>query len=613
MKLRPNTAIQKLKSYAGFGDDREKLRTSSRRRRYLEMLAAIHKPDVNLKIQGGKAYCRMVDGDTLIVIPAEEMPQKATDLDGDIWDLLCQKTQTYHELGHHLYTDWPSFEHHKNNLVEMNYESAFKHMWNVLEDAAIERILSQRFDIDRDLTVKNANIIEADPIDAPIDMFGAIMITVMEYKHPVGNLARLLDDGNDDFVFDSDIEDTFREDVLPEVTERAEAIKSENDPVERTKMIWELWDEVVFPHLPDIPHLPDDLMMMVGQMVEPDSDLTEGVSFTMPLPDDLESEVDEQIESPDEYESPQNPDELSELEEEYEEDMSKANSNDDDKDDEMEEEIESYQEAVDELSEEQSDFDPELWLPGAYDLIISMGDKSAEEMQMAAEKASRKLASELRQNLRQERRNGVTTGQRSGKIDQNRVHLSQRGETRLFKRIDKPDEKDYSCVILLDRSGSMTDFGRNIKPVIEGVGALAYAMEEVGIDVSVMSLLDDRPAVEVPFAGSVDQYGKYLFHESTAGRTPIAQALAMVRKQVEKRSNTHPFVVVVTDGEADDEPAYHEELEKCNFPVVGVSVGSGSTPDDYYERQAGYFHAITYVDQYNTLDGISQMIRRIMF
>ena len=609
MILRPNTAIQKLKSYAGRGNDRHKLRTSERRRRYLEMLAAIHKPEIDLKIDGRQAFCRMVDGDTLIVVPAEEMPQPTTDFDGEVWDFLCQKAQTYHELGHHLFTDWPSLEDSRDQLDGIHKEVSHK-LWNTLEDAAIERILGQRFNIKDDLYIKNSNLLSdasAGMRGVKVDLLGAVMVAAMEFKHPVGTLAKLLDDGDDEFTFkDDDMKDEFVSDILPELNSRAKEIKLENDPVERNRRIFDLYDDLVAPLVDSSMRIPSEMDPILVLLVEAENDRSEGTVFVTPAPNTDEG-LDPQIEDPEEYEPPEVDIEV--VETETEEDMSKA-SEEDDEGEKLTEEVEAYQEGIEELSKE-SQFSHTVRLPGSYDRDVRYHGN--DDLRLEARAASKVLASELRQHLRQERRTGLVTGQRSGKIDQSRLRHYKRGDTRIFRRMDKPEEKDYTAFILLDRSGSMDIHGMDIEPVVIGTGALAYALEEVGIDVSIMSLCDDEPRVEVPLSGSVDGYSEYLFTTASDGNTPLAQALAVTRKQVEKNAGSHPFVVVITDGAADDEDAYFEELEKCHFPVVGVSVGNEEEPPDWYDDQASYFHAITYVHFDDTLDGISQMIRRIMF
>lgn len=627
MRLTPNTALSRLKSYAGLGD-RENVRTSRKRRRYLEMIAAVHKPDINLEITGSRAYCNLKsDGGTLIVVPAEEMPQPVTELEGKLWDLLCQKTQTYHELGHHLYTDWPSFEACLNE-VRPYYQPTFKTMWNLLEDAAIERMLTYRFNIKKDLRIKNENIFRNgldDESNVELDVAGSVLLAVGEFKHPTGHLAKLLDKTDDDFRFVSyDVEEVFVEEVLPELLDRSEKIKLEDDPEHRNRQIYELWDEVVQPAIEDTVEeveLPEGLDILFGQLVEPDHDMSEAMALP-PSPSDDDEESDEedmaeimaQVVAPEEYdpESSIDEDEVEELAEELESDMSKSTEDEP----EMSEELDSYRDSLRELQRELDERhganapDMEMVLPGGYEQDAEdWGDLN---LRTEARAESLRLTRLLYQQLNEDRRNGLLTGQRSGKLDHNRMHQTERGDTRIFTRIDKPDEKDYRCVILLDRSGSMSDPGRYMNPVVKAVGALAFALEEVGIDVMVMSLTGNEPRLEKPFSQETETTGVNLFNTQTAGGTPLTPCLGIARRELEKGGG-NPFIVVITDGEVDSPDSYKEEIDRCQFPVVGVSVGKGPNPPGYYDGQAGYFHAITYVDQNRTLQGIEQMINRIMF
>ncbi|MEZ3118132.1 VWA domain-containing protein [Halobaculum sp. MBLA0147] len=215
---------------------------------------------------------------------------------------------------------------------------------------------------------------------------------------------------------------------------------------------------------------------------------------------------------------------------------------------------------------------------------------------------ARRLERELATRLRRERRPRDTSGHRTGRLDGRRLVAASRGNQRVFTRRESGTLTDYSCLLVLDRSGSMD--GAKVETAETATAQLVSALYGAGVDTSVLSVWRGFPCLELPFGGRPADHVDRLVTGRTGGGTPLSAAVSVCRHRVDRGSGTTPFVVVITDGEPDDPDAYRTALEKCTFPVFGVYVGA--TPG----RHTEYFDRIVYTETDALEHTLRQLVRR---
>lgn len=200
-----------------------------------------------------------------------------------------------------------------------------------------------------------------------------------------------------------------------------------------------------------------------------------------------------------------------------------------------------------------------------------------------ATQAARQLRADLQAQLRRRRRTKLAGGHRSGSLDAHRVVRVKQGSDRVFARREAGDDRDYSCVVVLDRSGSMA--GNRITAAEDAAAQLAYALSSVGVDVSVLSVWRSTPWLEVPFGSDPGEHVDRLLTGRASGATPLSPLLGFARDRVRGGDGAVPMVFVVTDGRPDDESAYKTELDRCTFPVFGVYLADGSrSHSQFFDR-----------------------------
>ena len=608
LTIKPNTSIDYLKRKLGKGGDKH---LSPARRRYLETLASLHSgEDVYVEISGNQASVDIAPRESefgftdriVITIPAEIPEQPETTLDEESWMLLFQKAELYHELGHILYTDWEAFEHSitgatsRYKRIEKQYRGAYKNWWNFLEDAAIERLLARRFNIAQDLRIKNANIFADNKPPEHIGLHEAISIALAEYKHPTHRLDDLLSANEEPcFLADEDRE-LFEDEALPIIEEYAPIVVSEGDAERRVELIHEM-----------ALHLIEVLEAAVSP--------GESTKVLFGSPDDPENSI---------YRNdPENVDMDEEEQEEMKEKDALSNMG---ADIDAQRDYDNMDDGMDDDVENQYD-DIEQWvrvIDTEYDLGTSMNlhipDNPPEDgtfNQDTANEARRlchPLARELEQRLQMERQSKKVGGQRTGKPDNKSLHKTQRGKVNVFKRRVEPDEKDYSCIIIVDRSGSMQSFGGpDMVPDVESAsGALACALDDVGVEVAQLSIYNDSIWLEKSFSESVDEASNKMFRGVSEGGTPLSDALLLAKARLNDKGG-HPFVVTITDGEPDNRERYRDVLHECNFPVLGIYVSKDGEFDNRQANEASYFHALEYRKYDEVLAGARNLVKKVMF
>lgn len=591
--ITPNTSKRQLKRYLGTRSD---LKRIQKRRKYLEKIATMHSGEpVFVEISGDTAYADISSKDSkhgytdriVINIPLEVPDQTVTDLEQDTWELLFHKSELYHELGHVLYSDWPSFEEILIDL-EKPEDYFFKSIWNILEDSAIERRIINRFDVENDLEIKNANLLTGNCPERRITLHDAVLCECMEYKYPVGWTDMIRSRETYPALVKKRL-DTFESDIIPILNERCPKIIAENDPVRRNERVFALFDEIM--QYIDIGthqthHMYGDLMAELFEGMEESNDGTEGEKEEME-PDEVEkAEIPVDVDATQDYS-----DEIEEEEEIGDEDA-------------LQDSVESWHRAIETIYEEGADSNIR---------VSSDEDENySAERRTKAKRLSKRISTDLGQRLRHERRSEKKSGQRTGRVDATSIHKTERAETKIFRRTAEPNEKDYCCMLLLDRSGSMSGDG-SMEAAELAAGAFSYALEDIGVDIGILSVSGSDIYLEKSFVQSTEEAKNKLFSGFCSSGTPLSDSLCLARNRLEGQRG-HPFVIVLTDGKPDHREKYRDELHKSDFPVLGLYIsGSDDGYSDKHLNESSYFHHLEIRRQSEILTGIKNLTRRVIF
>jgi len=192
-----------------------------------------------------------------------------------------------------------------------------------------------------------------------------------------------------------------------------------------------------------------------------------------------------------------------------------------------------------------------------------------------------------------------------GHLDTRALHRTERGDARVFQRMVFPNQKDYSCVIVLDRSGSMSD---RIEMAEIAATALAVALHELGVNVTVLGM-PGEPMLDMPFDSDPKQFRETLLSNHTGGGTPLGETLALARERVRGKDG-YPFAIVVTDGKAGDKDRYFDELTRTRFPVLGVYIDESG---EYAKEVKNYFDRVAITDPSGLGRQLKRMVEGILF
>lgn len=591
------------------------LKESKKRREDLQKLATMHTGKrVYVEINGSEAFADIskkkgtfgYTDRVTINVPSEIPDQVVTSMDDDAWELMYQKMMLYHELGHVLYTDWPSFEdilmgNSAYHGVPMEYRDSFKTWWNFLEDATIEsgNFLCDRFNIADDLRIVRENVFRQHTPSKNHTLREAVSTAVLNYKHDTGWIDQLLDENDSEYQFITDEDrEIFEDEVYPEIEDRAPDIITEGDAVERNEKVGDLF-HAIHPSLETSRTPGDDAFELMG--FPPDADEKGDGSEGRDVDTDQGSGADE----PEDFEPPDSVNRGADLD--VQRDYGDEVDMDMDEEGGIEESLEEWSRVID--TEYDQGTSMELRVPDDPPSRGSFDDATRQE----AQQLSQALSKEFEQRLKQEQRTKKQTGKKSGKIDQKRVHKAQQGSTNVMKKHSEPDAKDYSCMILIDRSGSMKSYEKNMTPDAEkAAGALAYALEDVGVDVGIISVLGGHPWLEKDFAEDVDDAKKRIFRDAQGGGTPFSDALALAKARLESEGG-NPFVIALTDGKPDNRERYRDILDTCDFPVMGIYLSRDGDFSTDQMNESAYFHALEHYESDKALKGTRSLTKRVMF
>lgn len=242
--------------------------------------------------------------------------------------------------------------------------------------------------------------------------------------------------------------------------------------------------------------------------------------------------------------------------------------------------------------------------PGSLDelTVLPHGDERvpAHEWEQIATTAD-EVADTLAKELSLDRQSAVRRGRTSGAYDTKTGYRLAYGDPRSFSSDLPGDEKRYTLVIILDRSGSM---GNGEPPKIRvattAVARFAQAAEQLDIDVAVIDFYANEARLVKPFSVAVEHAQGALLAQEASGGTPLSDALALGRTLVESQP-TEPLIVTITDGKPRSVDAVMDEITTTYAPVCSLTIATdcprGDPPakaqrlERLYDRMATVFDA----------------------
>lgn len=590
-RITRNTDIEQLKETLGAGSP-EELRSSHRREQSLEKFAQFRSrhPGVTLRLVDGQAAFVQADEDEedegykAICIGTEPPEQPVTSLPQKYYDYVVQKGMTIHEIGHVMFSSYPAFDQEINSNVESEWEAIAHQIWNALEDGAIEQELRSNYRVAAELEVMYENIASDNYQGEPREIDGqdeevyvymmhqAIMVALMDLGiWDSGELDELLDPDNERCHFTTQNDaDRFRE-FVPRIEEAVMEVQSHPDPISRYAAVYDFFEDAK--ELIDnadtsgkrqaqrkngnepMDGLPDDAIEAIGEALEEAESLGDGSGGGQAMPGEENAEGfggGGDDEGPDEEE----------LQGQFSDELQNEVKH-----------MDGGQSLLDEIDEFADIIQGgDEGGPGTSDeLVIHMGTSADHSRWNDAEIHGKRLAQMFRRRLQQERRTTWKRNQRRGNLDTRQMMKAQRGNPAVFEQEEDSDEKDYSCMFIVDRSGSMSSESQDTEFAL---ASMSMGLEDVGVDTSIIDIYGGEPRLCKPFGSDPEASKRQIVTGETGGGTPLTNALRLGRERVDDGFGKYPFIVVITDGRPHNESAYRDELNKCNFPVLGIYLRS---------------------------------------
>lgn len=619
----------------GVGDD-EQLRTSARREQYLEGFARITtNSNVELMSHPNRSDTIYDDDGTLIIrISSRRHPQDATDISDKVFDLICQEAITIHEIGHVLYSDFDALNE-EVTAIDNEHVQLFFQFVNPLEDGAIEAQLRGRFNVDAELRVLYSNVAPSiehgtsthdgsytDQDGVIFTFHEATIQTLYDMTtFDTGKSTRLIDPDDDEYHFLVDDDRSLFIDFLPSLNHIVAKTISEPDGAKRMSAVGRFFRTVYLPYLDQAAVAGVD---QAGKKAEDgeaggrigsdidwssvnDSAVSGGetaMADKLPTRDELDELFDGSIDDVDDpsitsvvggfgdsdvgqngeddnVDGPNSGDEMSEpnVDREAIEEQLEADYRD-----------EIRQEAAEAADGMLDEVETMHGLLGAHEeledlqLVVEQREEPDLDRWREVERWGERYAPVLERRLRRQHRSKPKRQQRTGSIDTRRLMDAIRGYARIFRQENQPDKRDYSCLIVQDRSTSMSTV---ISECEAAVGSFAYALEQVGVDVSVLDFAYGAPRLTLPFGSSVADRRAELLSGVSGGGTPLSEVVALGRRRLDMQSGT-PFMMIVTDDKPASPEKYQEQLDSCTFPVIGVSLCPDGDPESIDHTQ--FFH-----------------------
>jgi len=467
-----------------------------------------------------------------VVVTGGAIDQPVTDYSGRAWDWLVQRSMGVHEVGHIRYSDIEDKDERLSGFSS-GEKGVAQNLWNAAEDGAIERQITQRWsNYYTALRALRANLFDdiefgfASPDGTVFPLAHAAQASILDlwmrevYDLDVGAVTGLLDPDSDlNFAKEND-RDLFENEVLPRCERVVEVALTEPNATSRNagmfhhiEQIIDLLDEADADGKAqangdgesddDGNGMPDDARQNHSGAAESDAEEIEAPADASP------SETDGTPQQP--AESLADPGDLDldgdlearAVEESADDQRAEAGLNDD---------------LLDELEEMSGTLGGDNLKTREIQYVDPTGEPDSTRLNEARQHSGR-LAQILRNRLQSEERTETRRGQRRGRLDSTALHRTSLGERDVKKRKVEPEDKDYRCVVVLDRSGSMG--GGPVQAAEVATGMLTMALEEVGVDTMLLDLHSSEVRLSKPFGTSTEHQARPL--RSSPGRRLAAR------------------------------------------------------------------------------------------
>ncbi|MFC7251841.1 VWA domain-containing protein [Halomicroarcula sp. GCM10025324] len=217
------------------------------------------------------------------------------------------------------------------------------------------------------------------------------------------------------------------------------------------------------------------------------------------------------------------------------------------------------------------------------------------------EKGAERVGDTLDMYLRLDRRKSVRRGLTAGAYDTRAGHRLAIGDPRVCKSRTLGNEKQYSLVLILDRSGSMRrGTPAKIDVATKAVARFAVAAEGLGINVAIVDFIDNEARLAKPFSVDSRHLQATLLDTSCGGGTPLADAISL-GNQLVKRQRDEPLIITMTDGLPSDSDDVKVQIRDSIAPVCSLTLATDCTPGSpparaeelapYFERESVIYSA----------------------
>ena len=649
-------------------------RASEARRDTLERLASLCTPrDVSVSVTFSEdgATCSPDEdrpGEAYIVqIPTKAYDQPGTDLPEIVWNKRVQVGLLFHELGHVLYSDFERFQE-RLKAIRPEWRGAFKTVYNAAEDGVVETQIANEFRVTEDLTLLNEAFTQLadDRHHRYTELFGLGPDaseggdSLWEYRERHDERERslrakysildgvrvgLIDNGftkHDRFATlldETDETRTIRDgrgdilrDLAPTLERYMADMISEPDPTARVELARQFFEHVR-DHLAPLPVLQaraTDVFVVRPKEVEEGSLGGGKRADQLPNPEAADAYVktdvgasngnnpsdddcDETATDPNAVGGASSGEDRSHLppgrvaQRELQRYAQRAGQGRTVRGTPSESPLEANANDLRELTRTTSGIE-------RIGIAEATGDDSSRHIWDTAVRQARQLKADLATQLHRRRRTSYDGGHRSGRLDGSRIAQAVQGDQRVFQRRTSGTDRDYSCVLVLDRSGSMQ--GDQITAAERAVGQLLAAFDAVDVDVGLLSLFRSVPYLEVPMGGAPTNHLDRFLRADAQGGTPLAETLSAARSLLAEGKGVVPLVFVITDGKPDRPEAYRRELTACSFPVFGVYVSPDRESTEEYpardqEADAEYFDRLVRTDQESLDTRLRELVRSL--
>lgn len=582
-RITKESEIEEVMMSMGIGPN-EKLRESTRRKTNLEKFAQLRSrnPHATLNLKNVRSALVKADeerGEFIdIIISNREFEQKNSDLPSKYHDYIMQKALTSHEVGHILYSSWPELDklydmvknaERAKEGVDSNeihiYESMFADFFNLIEDGCIERYLAQDYRIGEELAHMRSTIHEDTRMgvqypneDGSFQYYYPFFQAVQEASlcigvYDSGALDKLKDDSNDNYLiadFETDInERLFFDECVPKLEEEIPKIQKETDCAKRYNLIFKLWEDI------------RKYLNRSTTSGKKEHEIGEGSGgYLEDAPENMSEGHGEQVKMPLDIENVS--------ESQGDRMKTSAENGRGELTEKAKQKVLNEANESNDWSDELEDIIDSLGAGDGIDEIAIAEDGTVNNKRMKqAENLSRRTERIFSRRLRKLRKQKTISNQERGIFDSRAMIPAERGSTRCFKKIKPAGDKDYKCMIVLDRSGSMNTI---IKDVELAAGSIAWGLEENGVDTSIIDTHSSMTTLSKPFGTKTSDFQKKIFAGRCGGGTPLSDTVNFGRKRLKRGRGKIPFMIIITDGSPFDRSKFKSEISKANFPVLGI-------------------------------------------